>query len=112
MHARYRAINLINVGDETHHFLNIMHKKASFTMYNNFWSGTTSKRDDRTAESHSLDHHHPERLFPLKRVEKTTCTTEQANLLFHIHRPHILHVLIINVWFYLLMKVLNGVLLI
>src|SRR5918911_5623533 len=108
MHACHRAINLINVRDETHHFLNIMNEKAGFTMYNNFWGSSTGKRDNRTTKSHSLDHYHPKWLFPLKRVEKTTGAAQQANLLFHIHRPNVPHLLIINMWLYLLMKVLNG----
>src|SRR2546421_7954091 len=104
MHARYITINLINARNKAYHFCNIMHQEASFTMNNNFRGGSTRKRNDRTAEGHSFNHHHTKGLLPLNRVEESAGTTEQANFLFHIYRANVFDLLIINLRLNDLMK--------
>src|SRR5206468_2993518 len=74
MHACHITINLINAWNKTYHFCDIMYQEACFTMDNNFRCGPTCNRNDRTPESHSLNHHHTKRLLPLNWVEETTCT--------------------------------------
>src|SRR5881227_3175291 len=105
MHACYITINLINARNKAYHFCDIMYQEASFTMDNNFRSGSTRKRNDWTAESHSFNHHHTKRLLPLNRVEESAGTTEQANFLFHIDRANVFDLLIINLRLNDLMKV-------
>src|SRR5437588_1270166 len=105
MHARYITINLINALNKAYHFCDIMYQEASFTMNNNFRGGSTRKRNDRTAERHSFNHHHTKGLLPLNRVEESAGTTEQTDFLFHIYRANVSDLLIINLRLNDLMKV-------
>src|SRR5947209_10871933 len=105
MHACYITINLIYARNKAYHFCDIVHQKASFTMDNNFWCGPTRKRNDRTAQRHSLNHYHTKGLLPLNRVEESSGTTEQADFPFHIDRANVSDLLIINLRLDDLMKV-------
>src|SRR5690348_4988917 len=90
-----------------HHLIHIVDEKTALAMDHDLRGGTAWECDDGTSQRHCLDHNHAKGLLPTNRVEKTTRTTEQMDLLLLIDRTNVGNLLSINLWLDLMLKIVH-----